>query len=125
MFSFKSKLDINLKASMESKSYKSYRVIIKCKNIREHVENKIKGFKGEVIHSMPSINCLCANLSSNSIERLLEHPEVEFITFDRTAILSGSSILSANGVSFQERYKILVFILILICFIHIIRLNAL
>lgn len=106
MFSFKSKLDINLKASMDGKSYKSYRVIIKCKNIREHVESKIRGYKGDIIHSIPSINCICANLSYNSIERLLEHPEVEFIAFDKMAILSGSSILSANGVSFQERYKL-------------------
>lgn len=106
MFSFKNKLDVNLKAAIDAKSFKSYRVLISCKNLRENIENKIRSFKGELIRSIPSINCICANLSSKGIERLLEYPDISFISFDSSAVLCGSSILSANGISFQERYKL-------------------
>jgi serine protease AprX len=106
MFSFKNKLDYNLRTAMVSNSYKHYRVIIQCKSLRENVENKIKSYKAEVIRSIPSINCISASLSSNAIERLLELPEVASISFDTTAFLCGSSVLSANGIGFQERYKL-------------------
>ncbi len=106
MFSFKNKLDYNLKAAMSSNSYKHYRVIIQCRSLRENVENKIKSYKTEVLRSIPSINCVSASLSASVIERLLEHPEVAYISFDTTALLCGSSVLSANGIGFQERYKL-------------------
>jgi subtilisin family serine protease len=106
MFSFKNKLDHNLKTVMSNNSYKHYRVIIQCKSLRENVESKIKSYKAEVIRSIPSLNCICACLSSGAIERLLEHPEVTYITFDNTAFLCGTSVLSANGITFQERYKL-------------------
>lgn len=42
MFSFKSKLDYNLKQALENNSYKNYRVIIQCKTLIENIEkNKI------------------------------------------------------------------------------------
>jgi serine protease AprX len=106
MFSFKNKLDYNLKTAMSNNSYKHYRVIIQCKNLRENVENKIKSYKAEVLRSIQCVNCVCANLSSSAIERLLEHPDVSYITFDNTAFLCGTSVLSANGITFQERYKL-------------------
>lgn len=106
MFSFKNKLDHNLKAAIASNNYKHYRVIIHCKSLRENIESKIKSYKAELIRSIPSINCISANLSASAIERLLEHPEVSFIGFDSVALLCGSSVLSANGIAFQERYKL-------------------
>lgn len=106
MFSLKNKLDYNLKAAISSNNYKHYRVIIQCRSLRENVESKIKSYKAELIRSMPSINCISANLSSSAIERLLEYPEVSYITFDNTAFLCGSSVLSSNGITFQERYKL-------------------
>jgi subtilisin family serine protease len=106
MFSLKNKLDYNLKVALSTNSYKHYRVIVQCKNIRESIENKIKSYKAEIIRSIPSINCISASLSSSAIERLSENPDVSYITFDDTAFLCGSSVLSANGISFQERYKL-------------------
>jgi subtilisin family serine protease len=106
MFSFKSKLDYSLKDAMSNNSYKHYRVIIQCKNLRENIENKIKSYKTEVIRSIPSLNCISANLSASAIERLIEYPEVAYITFDTNAFLCGTSVLSANGITFQERYKL-------------------
>jgi serine protease AprX len=109
MFSFKNKLDYNLKAAISSNNYKHYRVIIQCRSLRENIENKIKSYKAEVIRSIPSLNCVSASLSASAIDRLLEHPEVAYISFDTTALLcgsSGTSVLSSNGISFQERYKL-------------------
>jgi subtilisin family serine protease len=106
MFSFKSKLDHELKSAMANGSYKHYRVIIHCKSLRENVEKKIKSYKSEVIRSIETLNCFSAFLSPSAIERLTELPEVDYITFDNTALLCGTSVLSANGISFQERYKL-------------------
>lgn len=106
LFSIKSKLDQSLKTEMSNNSYKNYRVIIQCKTLRENIEKKIKAYKAEIIHSIPSINCICAYLSASSIERLLEHPEVTHIAFDTTAHLCGTSVLNANGISTRERYKL-------------------
>lgn len=106
MFSFKNKLNQNLKAAISDNNYKHYRVIIQCKSLRENIENKIRSYKAEVIRSIPSLNCISTSLSAGAIERLLEYPEVSYISFDTTALLSGSSVLGANGISFQERYKL-------------------
>jgi subtilisin family serine protease len=106
MFSFKNKLNSDLKKAIAENSYKHYRVLIHCKNLRESVENKIKSYKAELIRSIPSINCICALLSGSAIERLIEHPEVDYISFDNEALLCGTSVLSANGITFQERYKL-------------------
>jgi len=106
MFSLKNKLDYNLKAAIANNSYKHYRVIIQCKNLRESIENKIKSYKAELIRSIPSIDCISASLSASAIERLLENPAIAYISVDSTAFLCGSSILSSNGITFQERYKL-------------------
>ncbi|MFL0247956.1 S8 family serine peptidase [Candidatus Clostridium stratigraminis] len=105
MFSIKNKLDPSLKIALSNNYYKHYRVIIQCKTLRENIEKKIKSFKAELIHSIPSLNCISAYLSAGSIERLLEYPEVSHISFDTTAILCGSSVLSANGISSREKYN--------------------
>lgn len=106
MFSIKRKLDQNLKAAIINKSYKHYRVIIQCNNLRDNIEKKIKAYKADLIRSIPSLNCISAYLSASSIERLLEFPEVAHIAFDTTAFLCGSSVLSSNGISSKERYKL-------------------
>lgn len=106
MFSFRSKLDYNLKTALEDNNYKHYRVIIQCRSLIENIEQKIKSFKGEILRTIPSINCISASLSKGSIDRLVEYPEVTYITYDSTAVLCGSSVLSANGIGFQERYKL-------------------
>lgn len=106
MFSLKSKLDYNLKAALSENNYKHYKVIIQCRNLRENIEKKIKSYKAEVIKSIPSINCISASLSKSAIERLIEFPEVSYVSLDTTAFLCGSSVLSSNGITFQGRYKL-------------------
>lgn len=107
MFSFKSKLDPDLKISMAKKHYKNYRVIIRCKSLPEIIEKKIKTYRGTVIYFIPLINCLCAVLSSNAIERILEFPQVDYVSLDSYVILCGGRpTLPSNGIMFQERYKL-------------------
>jgi Subtilisin-like serine proteases len=105
MFSLKNKLEPNLKQAIENKIYKTYRVNILCKTLQSNIEKKIKTYKGTVIRSIPSINIICAKLTPHAIDRLLEYPEVSYIELDFHAALCGSSILSSNGLSFQEKFK--------------------
>ena len=49
MFSFKNKLDPNLKIAIDKKYYKNYRVIIHCKTLSESIEKKVKTYKGSML----------------------------------------------------------------------------
>lgn len=106
MFSFKNKIDNNLKYSITQNLYKQYRILIKCKKFQDNIVKKITNLKGTVIHSIKSIGIITASLSSRSIERLLEFPEVEYICFDSYAHLCGMSISSANNIRISERFKL-------------------
>ena len=91
MFSYKNKLDNNLKFSLEKSYYTSYRVIIKCKKFVNDMKKKIKSLKGVVLNSVDSLSIICAILTPRSINRLLEYPEIEFISLDSYAFLCGLS----------------------------------
>jgi len=106
MFSFKHKLNPNLKLSIEKKYYKNYRVVIHCKTLSENIAKKVTSYKGTLIHFVPLINCVFAILSPNAIERISEFPQVDYITLDTSALLCGRNVLSSNGVKFQERYRL-------------------
>ena len=106
MFSLKNKLEPNLKIALSNKCYKTYRVLIHYKALLENVEKKLSSYKGSIIRFIPSISCISANLSEHAINRLIEYPEVDFITFDSYAFLCGSSVFSANGIALNERYKL-------------------
>ncbi len=106
MFSFKSKLELNLKNCMASKSTKNYRVIIKCKNFQENIVKKIPTYKGEVLHCIKDYNLISARLNSKGIERLSEYPEVEYICFDEYFFLCGMSIPTANKVRLSDKSNI-------------------
>lgn len=106
MFSFKNKLDPTLRHSLLSKLYENYRVIIYCKSLEIKTLNKIKSLKCDILRHIPSINCICAILTPNAIDRLLEYPQITYICFDSYAHLCGNSILSSNGISFQSNYEL-------------------
>ncbi|OBR96397.1 serine protease AprX [Clostridium ragsdalei P11] len=107
MFSIKKKLELNLKLSMDKGLYKTYRVIIKCNSLMEIIEKKIKLYNGKIIRSIPIINCICATLTSRSINRIIEFPQVRYVTNDCCALLCGNnSILASNGVVFEDNYKL-------------------
>jgi serine protease AprX len=107
MFFLKSKIDINLRYNLENNLYKTYRVNLKCKTLLENIEKKINSSKGRVIRSIPDVGIICAEVSPQVIERLIEYPEVEHITVDSYALLCGTSVLASNGIRYQEnRYKL-------------------
>lgn len=101
MFLFKSKIDPALKDSVAKKQYKKYRVIIKCKselNIKI-IEKKTRAFRGEIIYILPFVNCIVSRISPEGILRLLEHPLVDYISFDPLAVLCGNPLGPSNGIS--------------------------
>ncbi|MDT8718675.1 S8 family serine peptidase [Clostridium sp. 19966] len=102
MFFLKNKISTNLKYCLENKIYKNYRVNIFCKSLINSVEKKVKSSKGVLLYSFPCINMVSAILSSNTIERLLEYPEVDYIAFDSYAFLCGTNILTANNVHLKN-----------------------
>jgi hypothetical protein len=106
MFSLKNKLEPNLRSALKNKVYKNYRVIIHCKSLQEKIENKIQNSKCNIIRSIPYLGCISATLSSSVIEKLIEYPQVDHICFDNYALLCGSSILGANGVILEGKYKL-------------------
>lgn len=106
MFSFKQKLDPNLKLAINRNYYKSYRVIIHCKTLSESIEKKVTTYKGRILQFIPLINCICAILSSNAIERMSEFPHVDYITLDTYALLCARNVLASNGIGAQGRYKL-------------------
>ncbi len=107
MFSIRSKLNKELDDALSNKIYKTYRVIIQCKNLQKNVENKISSYKGKVVHSIESCKIISAYLSPQSIERLIEYPEVQYITFDSYGFLCGKSVQSANGINLNsDKYRL-------------------
>jgi hypothetical protein len=106
MFSFKNKIEPNLKLWIDNKTYKTYRVNIFCKSLINSIEKKVKSFRGSIERYIPSANILCAIVSPHAIQRLLELPEIDYICLDTFAFLCGSSsVLSANGINFREKHK--------------------
>lgn len=95
MFSYKNKLDSNLRYLMDNKCYKSYRVLIEYKNLKDIITKRLSS-KGSLIYSFNYLNILCANLSSSDIERLIEYPEISKIVFDEYLFLCGISVATAN-----------------------------
>lgn len=106
LFGFKSKLDPNLKKVIKSRLYKNVRVLIICKTLQKKIETKIKFYRGKIIRSIPSIKCVCAIVNTNTIDRLLEYPNIEYITWDSYAFLCGKNILASNGIYSQVKYKL-------------------
>ncbi|GAA0726346.1 S8 family serine peptidase [Clostridium malenominatum] len=106
MFLFKNRLNNDLKKIVKNNSYKNIRVIIHCKTLHEKIESKVKSLGGKIIRAIPSINCLCANISPKVIDRLMEYPYIDYITFDTYGLLCGNSVLSANKVVWDEKYRL-------------------
>lgn len=106
MQTFKTRLSPELKNGLSNSYYKYYRVLIHCKTMQENVENKIISYHGKLIRSIPSIKCVSASLAPNGIERLLEFPQIDYITIDKSSELCGSSVLSSNDIVFTNKYTL-------------------
>lgn len=103
MFSVTKKLEHNLRYFLDNNTYKRYRVLIKCKNLQDNIVKKISSYKNskvknELIYSLKYSSLICAYLTSSTIYRLIEYPEVVYVCFDEYLFLSGISVNSANNV---------------------------
>ena len=96
MFSYKKKLDPNLKDYMKFNLYRSYRVLIKHTNFSDFLMKKITSYKGKIIRKITNCNLICAKLNNKAIERLLEYPEVDYIFLDTYLHLCGNNVKSSN-----------------------------
>lgn len=105
MFSVKYKLDSNLKIYINRSYYNKYRVLIKCKKFMKDMIKKISQLKGTVVREIESLNLICAILTPKAINRLIEYPEIEFISFDEHAFLCGLSIGTANRVATTKSFN--------------------
>ena len=105
MLLLKNKLDKNLKIYMSKNLYKTYRVIIHCNLFIDKVQLKIKGCKGDLIGSIKDINCVFASISANCIERLIELPEVAYISFDGYAYVYNFNHPSNRNVTYNVKSK--------------------
>ncbi|NFH70011.1 peptidase [Clostridium botulinum] len=105
-FSYKNKLDPNLKHYMSNNCYKNYRVLIKYKNFQSSIEKKVASYKGKLHHIIKCANLISATLTSKGIERIVEYPEIEKIYLDEYLFLCGMSVSTANKVHFSEKYKL-------------------
>lgn len=106
MLWFKSKLDSSLKHGLKNNYYKKYRVLIYCNNFKNNIEKKILSYRGTVLHSLDNISIICAYLSSSAIARLIEFPEVKWITRDTFCFLCANSVESSNRVRLSEKYSL-------------------
>ena len=82
MFSFKRKLDDNLKYYITNNSYKNYRVLIQYTDFQSSIVKKINSYKGTVYHIIESAHLISAELNSRGINRISEYPEVCSIYLD-------------------------------------------
>lgn len=103
MFSFKNKIDPNLKYYLSNRLYKKYRVLIKCKNFTKEIARKISSYKGELIYILEYSSIVCAKLDSRSIDRISEYPEVKYICFDEYLFLCGMSVGTANKFHIPDK----------------------
>lgn len=106
MFLSKNKLDPNLKYYLLNKSYKKYRVLIKCENFKDEVSKKISSYHGELIYTLKHSSIICAKVDGRTIERLIEYPEIKYICFDEYLFLCGMSVSTANKVYLSEKYSL-------------------
>ncbi len=113
MFSFKNKLHEELKRSMDKRTFKTFRVLIKYKDLEKNIISKIISYKGTVYSSIDSLKIISASLTPHSIERLIEYPEIQYISLDNFCFLCGKrneligvNLRSANRTYLNPKYEI-------------------
>ena len=105
MFSFKKKLDYNLRYYLQNNCYSNYRVLIKYRNFEPSICKKILSYKGKVFNIIESIKIISAQITARGIEYLLEYPEIEKIFLDDYLFLCGMSVSTANSTHFSSKNK--------------------
>lgn len=98
MFSKTKKISKAIQEFIKLDYYKTYRVIIEFKKFHKDFEKTITRLGGRTIHTFDHINLICALLPPRAMYRLVEYPEVSFISLDEYCFLCGVSISNINGL---------------------------
>ena len=106
MFFHKSKLDTNLNYYLSNNCYKKYRVLIKYKYLNDNIIKKLSSHKCEFLYTLNYSKILCAKIDSQTIDRISEYPEIEYICLDEYLFLCGMSVSTANTLHLSEKYSL-------------------
>jgi subtilisin family serine protease len=106
MFFHKNKLDKNLKYYLSNNCYRKYRVLIKYKHLTDSVIKKLSSNRCDFLYTLNYSKIFCAKIDSNTIDRLLEYPEIEYIALDEYLFLCGMSVSTANKLHSSEKYSL-------------------
>lgn len=106
MFFHKNKLDRNLKYYLSNNCYRKYRVLIKYKHLTDSIIKKLSSNKCELLYTLHYSKLLCAKIDSNTIDRILEYPEIEYICLDEYLFLCGMSVSTSNNLHLSEKYSL-------------------
>lgn len=106
MFFAKNKIDKNLRYYVSNNCYKKYRVLIKYKNLKDSIIKRITSSKNSLIYVLEYSSIIVAKIDGRTLERLLEYPEIEYITLDEYLFLCGMSISTANSVHYNEKFNL-------------------
>ncbi|NLL30354.1 MAG: S8 family serine peptidase [Clostridiales bacterium] len=106
MFFKNKKLDPNLKKYIDFNPNVKYRVIIKYKKFKDNIIRKVNSYSGEFINAVEHSKIITARMNSRGIKRLIEYPEVEFISFDEYLFLCGTSVTTANKARISTKSKL-------------------
>lgn len=106
MFSKKNKLSRTLQDYIKLDYYTSYRVLIEFKKFHKDFHKTIEKLGGSIIHTFEHIKLLCANLTPRAIYRLIEYPEVSYVSLDEQCVICGENINSINGLNDNNTFNL-------------------
>ena len=98
MFFKNKKISSKLTTFIKANYYDSYRVLIEFKKFHKEFDKIIHSLGGKVIFNFSHTNLICAHLPPRAINRLVEYPEVSYISIDDYCFLCGISLSTINGI---------------------------
>ena len=98
MFFKNKKISSTLLSFIKENYYDSYRVLIEFKKFHKEFDKTISSLGGKVIFNFDHINLICADLPPRAINRIVEYPEVSYISLDEYCFLCGMSLSNINGI---------------------------
>ncbi|MGL4450428.1 MAG: S8 family peptidase [Sarcina sp.] len=106
MFFKNKKISSKLLSFLKDDYYESYRVLIEFKKFHKEFDKTISSLGGKVIFNFNHLNLICANLPPRAINRIVEYPEVSYISLDEYCFLCGISLSSSNGLKVSTPFNL-------------------
>ena len=106
MFFKNKKISSKLSSFIKVNYYESYRVLIEFKKFHKEFDKIIHSLGGKVIFNFNHTNLICADLPPRAISRIVEYPEVSYISLDEYCFLCGVSLSNVNGIRSNTPYNL-------------------